>query len=256
MNSPITTTTKRSASEEYELNKKCIKKEIEDLEFICTSGQKFVMENENALDGEQFKLENAVWYDPNYNYETKQEILKTQGQVFFESDTAVTFDPIMHRYFVNGQPVTRSVTAILPGLFKEDGFDPCEVSKRYFKNSYIEPMQKLIEWEYASLFGSMVHFFIENLIKYIICDENNCLHKCQSRQYNVELYSKLFPSNKPPKFPCRFYRARIDEYLDRVREDFERFFESDHRFHLDTPYHVERLAKMVVKVYDYDEKVR
>jgi len=81
-----------------------------------------------------------------------------------ERDKRITFDPVEHRYYIDGNPDTISVTQLIDKFFPE--FDAPYWSQMKASEKGISPLELLIEWEEkgktAANKGTKLHKEIEN----------------------------------------------------------------------------------------------
>lgn len=204
---------------------------------------------------------------------------KRQGVYLSPDDTKIAFNESKHLYLLPAKKLTfgTSVTGFCKTQVHGSEFDPASIIRNMqFEDCDIDMhCYTLIEWKYASLFGSLFHAMVEYFFQRIV---NGCNHEeCKRQTYDEEAYKNAmtFATNnyyhrlnidtqcfmpdpaldKDPVLPCQY---SLRDYSDFVKtivepETFKQFFDNNLRFNVKSEFNMKSIRQTMEEAFVHNQ---
>lgn len=230
--------------------------------------------NNNDEDNEKKFLDKII-----SRYTTKSFVpeSKRQSAYLYLDDMDVAFNETKHIYSLPDKSLRFpiSVTGFVKQNILNDRFDPVEI----IRNTKVEECEydvhadRLIEWKYASVFGSLFHAIIEFFFEDVV---NDCYHvECENdAAFDMDSYYDYLLSETsryymdigkcsqayrvhdhlrfPPRMPCRHSVKYLDKFIAIIIDDnnFEAFLHNNHRFNINNECYISEIIRTMECAFD------
>lgn len=196
-------------------------------------------------------------------------------------DTDIVFDEDKHIYSLprTGKTFAMSVTGFIKNHILHTDFD----AVRIIRNTKLDAdaadtcefdvhAARLIEWKYASVFGSLFHAFVEFFFVHIV---NDCPHEeCHLQIYNKYAYKswQIDETNKynlsfgkcsqvnhahhkftdEPKLPCLYALYYYDEFVKIILDydNFTTFLKNNHRYNIANEFYIKEITNIMERTFE------
>lgn len=209
--------------------------------------------------------------------------VKNQDAYLSPADTDISFDECKHIYMLDrfNEKFGISVTGFCKEMIHHNGFDMIKTIRNikidedtddYYNTKIDIHAQKLIEWKYASVFGSLFHAIVEYFFNNVV---NNCTHhECRNQTYNIAKYtqclidasnnynlslgiqSQVFAPIKclaeQPLMPC-IYSLELYDIFVRVitdKDNFVKFLKNNYRYNMDNSMYIKDIINTMEQAFE------
>ncbi|WBR61512.1 mitochondrial genome maintenance exonuclease 1, DNA complex, DNA exonuclease [Drosophila suzukii associated hytrosavirus 1] len=247
------------------------------LQISARISQDFFDDSDDEKDISNF---NQQLYNNFINVKLFHDELKYQKTYLSPYDQDIAFDEVKHTYLLpNAEKKFQiSVTGFLKSEVQKKEFKPYEIIRNVIPDNISKPYEydihihRLIEWKYASVFGSLFHALVEYFFENIV---NNCPHKiCKLQEYDRKEYidlqidetnifqlshNVLSQAPRPhksfemePRMPCMYALENFDMFANIVLEEknFLKFIRNNVRYNIDFNVHKKDILNNMELAFD------
>lgn len=204
--------------------------------------------------------------------------LKRQKAYLSPKDCNVVFDEAKHIYLLpdKHQQFPISVTGFCKQEIHHNDFDAVKILRNLqipdTETDYDMHAFKLVEWKYASVFGTLFHAIVEYFFNKIV---NGCKHTaCQNQWFNQKLYHdcQIQETNnynisleiltqcqmpdttfvQQPIMPCIFTTRYYDIFVRVVtkKENFVKFLNNHYRYNINNESYIQEIVNNMETAFD------
>lgn len=206
--------------------------------------------------------------------------IKHQDVYLSISDTKISFNEAKHVYMLpeSNQKFAISVTGYVKKEIHHSTFDAVAIIRKTKLNEAAEDSldlhaMRLIEWKYASVFGSLFHAMIEYFFERVInacphpeCRDSTSYNKSQYRDWQMDetnnyfmKHDKLSQCVEPheklrqrPVMPCRYPVEMFDKFVTMVLDvdNFGGFLRNNYRFQMANETYVRDIVDTLERAFE------